>query len=162
MAAREDGGSASLNPATISPPARSLGAVACLNSSSVENIAEVIRDLSGGGAHVSMDAIGSAEVSCNSIDCLRKRGRHIQVGLLVNDNGQVKIPMARILANELEILGSHGMQAHRYVDMLEMISAGRLSPDKLIGRTITLEKSIAALTSMNEFSTTGVTVITEF
>jgi len=70
--------------------------------------------------------------------------------------------MARILANELEILGSHGMQAHRYVDMLEMISAGRLSPEKLIGRTITLEKSIAALTSMNEFSTTGVTVITEF
>ena len=142
--------------------ARSLGAVAGVNANSVANVAEAIRDLTDGGAHVSVDAIGSAEVSFSSIDCLRKRGRHIQVGLLVNDNGQVKIPMAKVLANELEILGSHGMQAHRYTDMLDMISAGRLSPEKLIGRTIKLEDSIDALTSMNEFSTTGVTVITEF
>lgn len=142
--------------------ARSLGAVASVNAKSVVNVAETIRDLTGGGAHVSVDAIGSAEVSFNSIDCLRKRGRHIQVGLLVNDNGQVKVPMAKVLANELEILGSHGMQAHRFTDMLDMISAGRLSPEKLIGKTIKLEESIAALTSMNDFSTTGVTVITEF
>jgi len=46
--------------------------------------------------------------------------------------------------------------------MLDMISAGRLSPEKLIGRTIKLEESIAALTSMNDFSTTGVTIIVEF
>lgn len=142
--------------------AQSLGAVASVNANSVANVAEAIRDLSDGGAHVSVDAIGSAEVSFNSIDCLRKRGRHIQVGLLVNDNGQVNIPMAKVLANELEILGSHGMQAHRYPDMLEMISAGRLSPEKLIGKTITLEESIAALTLMNDFSTTGVTIIAEF
>ena len=142
--------------------ARSLGAVAGVNANSVANVAEAIRDLTGGGAHVSVDAIGSAEVSLNSIDCLRKRGRHIQVGLLVNDNGQVNIPMAKVLANELEILGSHGMQAHRYAEMLDMISAGRLSPEKLIGRTIKLEESIAALTSMNDFSTTGVTIIVEF
>jgi len=142
--------------------ARSLGAIAGVNANSVANVAEAIRDLSDGGAHVSVDAIGSAEVSFNSIDCLRKRGRHIQVGLLVNDNGQVNIPMAKVLANELEILGSHGMQAHRYAEMLDMISAGRLSPEKLIGRTIKLEESIAALTSMNDFSTTGVTIIVEF
>ena len=142
--------------------AQSLGAVASVNANSVANVAEAIRDLTGGGAHVSVDAIGSAEVSFNSIDCLRKRGRHIQVGLLVNDRGQVKIPMAKVLANELEILGSHGMQAHRYADMLDMISAGRLSPEKLIGRTIKLEESIAALTSMNEYSSSGLTVITEF
>jgi len=142
--------------------AQSLGAIASVNANSVANVGEAIRDLTGGGAHVSMDAIGSAEVSVNSIDCLRKRGRHIQVGLLANDNGQVKIPMAKVLANELEILGSHGMQAHRYTEMLDMISAGRLSPEKLIGKTIKLEESIAALTSMNDFSTTGVTIILEF
>ena len=142
--------------------ARSLGAVAGINANSVANVGEAIRDLTGGGAHVSMDAIGNAEVSFNSIDCLRKRGRHIQVGLLVHDNGAVKIPMAKVLANELEILGSHGMQAHRYTDMLDMISAGRLSPEKLIGKTITLEESIPTLTSMNDFSTTGVTIIVEF
>ena len=68
----------------------------------------------------------------------------------------------KVLSNELEIVGSHGMQAHRYVQMLEMISAGRLSPEKLIGRTIKLEESIEALVSMSDFSSTGVTIITEF
>ena len=70
--------------------------------------------------------------------------------------------MGKVLSNELEILGSHGMQAHRYTEMLEMISAGRLAPEKLIGRTIRLEDSIDALTSMSEFGSRGVTIITEF
>ncbi|MEE8345697.1 MAG: hypothetical protein V3R35_10190 [Woeseiaceae bacterium] len=66
------------------------------------------------------------------------------------------------MANELEILGSHGMQAYRYIEMIEMINAGKLSPESLIGETINLEESITVFTSMNEFNTTGVTVITEF
>ncbi len=142
--------------------ARSLGAVASVNANSVANVAEAVRELTDGGAHVSVDAIGNAEVCFNSIDSLRKRGRHIQIGLLVDEGGEVRVPMAKVLANELEILGSHGMQAYRYTEMLAMITAGDLSPEKLIGRTIKLEESIAALTSMNEFNTTGVTVITEF
>jgi alcohol dehydrogenase len=142
--------------------ARSVGAVASVDADSVSSVAEAVRDLTGGGAHVSVDAIGNAEVCFNSIDCLRKRGRHIQIGLLVGEGGEVKVPMARVLANELKIFGSHGMQAHRYGDMLEMITIGHLSPGKLIGRTINLEESIAALTSMNDFSTTGISVITEF
>jgi alcohol dehydrogenase len=142
--------------------ARSLGAVACVNVNSVSNVAEAVRDLTDGGAHVSVDAIGNAEVCFNSIDSLRKRGRHIQIGLLVDEDAEVRVPMAKVLANELEILGSHGMQAYRYTEMLEMISAGNLSPDKLIGKTISLEESIAALTTMYEFSTIGVTVITAF
>jgi len=70
--------------------------------------------------------------------------------------------MDKVLANELQVVGSHGMQAHRYVEMLEMISAGRLSPEKLIGRTIGLDESIEALISMSEFRNNGVTIITEF
>jgi alcohol dehydrogenase len=142
--------------------AQSLGAVASVNANSVANVAEAVRDLTDGGAHVSLDAIGNAEVCFNSIDSLRKRGRHIQIGLLVSDGGNVKVPMAKVLSNELEIFGSHGMQAYRYTEMLEMIGAGRLSPEKLIGNTINLEESIATLTSMNDFNTTGVTIITEF
>jgi len=142
--------------------ARRLGAVACVNASSGNDIAEAIRELSQGGAHVSVDAIGSATVFCNSIDSLQKRGKHIQIGLMVGDNARPEIPMGKVLSNELEILGSHGMQAHRYPEMLQMIRAGRLAPEKLIGRTIRLEESIDALTSMSEFATRGVTIITEF
>ncbi len=81
---------------------------------------------------------------------------------MVAENSRPKVPMDKVLANELKILGSHGMQAHRYVEMIEMINAGELSPERLIGETINLEESITVLTSMNEFNTTGVTVITEF
>jgi alcohol dehydrogenase len=110
--------------------ARQFGAVASVNASSAANVADAIRELTGGGAHVSVDAIGNAEVCFNSIDSLRKRGKHIQVGLMVAENSRPKVPMDKVLANELEILGSHGMQAYRYVEMLKMIDAGKLSPEK--------------------------------
>ena len=142
--------------------AAQLGAVASLNVTSVSNTSDAIRDLTGGGAHVSVDAIGNAEVCFNSINSLRKRGRHIQIGLMVGESSTPRIPMDKVLANELEILGSHGMQAYRYTEMLEMIVAGELSPEKLIGKTIDLEESISVLTSMNDFSNTGVTIITKF
>jgi len=142
--------------------AQQLGATATINASAVNDVAEAIRDLSGGGAHVSVDAIGNATVCFNSIECLRKRGKHIQVGLMVEDDHNPRVPMGKVLANELEILGSHGMQAHRYKDMLAMIAAGTLEPERLIGKRVCLEEAIAELTSMNDFGTNGVAVITEF
>lgn len=139
-----------------------IGAVAEVNAQSTENVAEVLCELTGGGAHVAVDAIGNATVSANSIESLRKRGKHIQVGLMVGEHSHPQIPMAKVLANELEVIGSHGMQAYRYAEMMKMICDGRLSPQKLIGKTIDLEDSIDALVSMHEFSSNGVTVITEY
>ena len=68
---------------------------------------------------MSVDALGSAATCFNSISGLRKRGKHIQVGLMTGDHQNAKVPMARILADELEIIGSHGMQAFKYPEMLE-------------------------------------------
>ena len=142
--------------------AEEIGAVAGINAASTENVADAVRDLTDGGAHVSVDAIGNAAVSFNSIDSLRKRGKHIQVGLMVGEHSQPRIPMAKVLANELEVIGSHGMQAHRYAEMMDMIASGKLLPEKLIGRTIALDDSIEALMSMNDFGSRGLTLITDF
>ena len=142
--------------------AKELGASATVNANSTTDVAGAVCDLTGGGAHVSLDAIGNGGVCFDSIDCLRKRGRHVQIGLLTGEQQTPRVPMHKVIANELEIRGSHGMQAHRYDAMLAMIVAGDLSPGKLIGRTIDLEGSIAALTSMGDFDTTGVTIITRF
>ena len=54
------------------------------------------------------------------------------------------------------------MQAHRFPEMLEMIAQGRLRPDKLIGKTISLDESAQALSEMNAFTSKGITVINEF
>ena len=81
---------------------------------------------------------------------------------MLAENSTPKIPMSKVIAHELEILGSHGMQAHRYGAMLAMIQSGKLSPEKLIGKTISLEQSIDALMNMDKFETAGVTVVTKF
>jgi alcohol dehydrogenase len=142
--------------------ARSVGARAVINASRVEDVVQAVRDITQGGAQVSIDALGSPATCFNSIACLRKRGRHVQVGLLTGDHRWPQIPMDQVVAHELEILGSHGMQAHRYPEMLAMIAAGKLQPAKLITQTVDLEQGIAELQRMNHFETTGVTVIDRF
>ncbi len=142
--------------------ARSLGAVATVNATQVTNVAEAVIEITGGGAHVSLDALGHPTTCFNSISSLRKRGKHVQVGLMLGDHSAPAIPMSRVIALELEILGSHGMQAHRYDAMLSMMRSGKLAPEKLIGQRITLEHSIDALMTMDRFAGTGVTVVTEF
>ncbi len=139
--------------------AQRVGAVAGLNVTTQDEVADAIRDLTDGGAHVSLDAIGNAAACVNSIASLRKRGRHVQIGLMVGRDSRPDVPMDKVIANELEIVGSHGMQAYRYAEMMDMIGSGLLSPEKLIGRTITLEESIDALTSMHRFPGSGVTII---
>ncbi len=142
--------------------AKELGAIAIVNATKNTNVVEEIRHLTKGGVHVSIDALGSAVTCFNSISCLRKRGKHIQVGLMTGDDEKVKLPIARVLADELEIIGSHGMQAFKYPEMLDMILNGKLYPEKLIARTISLEESTVALPNMNSFTSKGVTVINAF
>lgn len=142
--------------------ARSIGAVATINASQVAEVVEAVQTITGGGAHVSIDALGSPTTCFNSIAGLRKRGKHVQVGLMLADQRHPPVPMDKVIANELEILGSHGMQAYRYNLMLEMIRAGKLQPEKLVGRTINLLEASSALTTLPTFSGTGVTVINQF
>ena len=142
--------------------ARDVGAAACINATASSDVVAEIRELSGGGAHVSIDALGSPVTCFNSIASLCKRGRHVQVGLLAPQERDARIPTGLVVANELEILGSHGMQAHRYPQMLEMMAAGSLQPQKLIGRTIRLDEAPQALAAMDLFAGVGVTVIDAF
>ena len=142
--------------------AKELGAKTVINASQSSSVVEEIKELTKGGVHVSMDALGSAVTCFNSIDNLRKRGRHIQVGLMTGDHQHPKIPMDKVLANELEIVGSHGMQAYKYPEMFEMMKQGKLHPEKLIEKTITLEESTKALPKMNQFQNKGVWVIDQF
>ena len=139
--------------------ARALGASVAIDSRSVADVSEAVRTVTGGGAHVSVDALGHPQTCCNSILNLRRRGRHVQVGLMLADHATPAIPMARVIAHELEIYGSHGMQSWRYDAMLRMILSGKLSPDRLIGRRITLTEAAPALATMDSFRQNGITVI---
>lgn len=139
--------------------AQQAGAEYSVDASRSGDVVAEIRELTGGGAHLSLDALGSPQTCFNSIANLRKRGRHVQVGLLSPEHRNARVPTGLIIANELEIVGSHGMQASRYPQMLDMILDGRLNPRDLIGETISLAAAAAALADMDSFSGRGVTII---
>jgi alcohol dehydrogenase len=142
--------------------ARSVGARAVIDAAHVDDVIQAVRDITGGGAHVSIDALGSPETCFNAVSSLRKRGRHVQVGLLLGANRTTALPMDRVVAYELEILGSHGIQAHAFPAVLAMIAAGKLAPEKLVGQTVGLEEGVEVLQNLNGFESAGITVIDRF
>ncbi len=138
--------------------ARELGAESVVDAT--EDPAATVREITRGGAHVSIDAFGSAATAAASVRSVRRRGRHVQVGLLHGAASTPPIPMDQVIARELEIYGSHGMAAHEYPAMLALITSGALRPEQLVGRVIGLEDAGAALAAMDRpASTAGLTVI---
>jgi alcohol dehydrogenase len=109
-----------------------------------------------GGAHVTMDALGSNAIVQQALQSLRPRGRHLQVGLLPSG---VQLDVGRLISQELQCLGSHGMPAHAYPEMLDLVASGNLKPSDLITRTITLDETPAALAALTDGTPAGVTII---
>src|SRR5262245_55415668 len=144
------------------PLAREAGAAHTFDAATVPDVPEAIRDLTAGGVHVSVDAFGGAATCRDSILSLRRRGRHVQIGLLLGDQSDPALPMGKVIAHELEIVGSHGIQAHAYPQILALIGAGKLPIEKLIGKRIALDEAVAALTSLDSFHGKGITVIDRF
>jgi alcohol dehydrogenase len=142
--------------------ARRLGATATLDATTVHDVGTAVIELTSGGAHVSLDAFGSEASCAASIESLRRRGRHVQVGLLPEPNGRPLVPMARVVWMELSIHGSHGMAAHEYSPMIASVASGALRPDLLVNDIITLDDAPAALMAMSHASPLGATVIRPF
>ncbi len=142
--------------------ARKIGAVATINASKTPNVVRAVKEITNGGAHMSMDALGHPTTCFNSISNLRRRGRHVQVGLMLGEHAKAAVPMAKVIAFELEIRGSHGMQAFRYQAMMDMIRTGKLAPEKLVGKRIGLDEAPQALMAMGNFEGIGIGVVTRF
>lgn len=142
--------------------AERMGATRTLNVKDVPKVVEAIKDHTGGGAHVSIDALGDPVTCHQSVSSLRKRGRHIQVGLLVGEHCDTRLPMNIVVANELEVYGSHGIQAHRYGAIFNLITQKKLDLAGLIGRTVSLGEGAKALMQMDQFAETGIAIIDTF
>lgn len=144
------------NPAALEA-ARALGADHVILSDS-DVPAEVTR-LTGGGSHVSVDAVGSEQTAADGILSLRRRGRHVQIGLLPPVDGHPRVPMDRVIGWELDLLGSHGMAAADYPAMMDLIAQGSLQPQLLIERTIGLSEAAEMLPRFDTAALAGITII---
>jgi alcohol dehydrogenase len=109
-----------------------------------------VRSITTGGAHCTIDAFGSGVTASAAVRSLRRRGRHVQVGLMFGEDRHTPVPWELVLAHELRILGAHGMAARDYPQMLDLIASGRLQPRRLLGSVITLDQAGDALMAMDE------------
>lgn len=138
--------------------AASLGAESVINGRTA-NVTDAIRELSGGGVHASIDALGHPETFRNSIHSLRKGGKHLQVGLMPANGGKAEVPMARVIAHELQLIGSHGMQAHRYAAMFRFIRDSGIDLAHIVRETIDLTQAAELLPIMNSDPSAGIRVL---
>lgn len=143
--------------------ARALGATETLNAAALDDVGEAVRDLTDGGAHVSLDALGITETFHNSVRSLRRLGRHVQVGLPLEHHAEPTLPLLELVyARQISIMGTRGIAASRFPAMFEMIASGRMDPSKLVTKRISLADAGAALAAMDRYTGSGITVIDRF
>ena len=113
---------------------------------SPQHIADHVRTLWPDGSSVSMDALGSPVLASAGVLGLARGGRHVQVGLLAEPLSV--LPLGRVIAHELRILGSHGMAASDYPALLDAVESG-LDPAALVTATLPLADAGPALMTMD-------------
>ncbi|MEY8757843.1 zinc-dependent alcohol dehydrogenase family protein [Peribacillus simplex] len=139
--------------------AKSLGASVVINGKEKDAVNE-IKEITKGGVHVAVDALGIALTCQNAISSLRKRGRLLQVGLTSKEEkGMIALPIDNIVLSELSVIGSANMPISRYPDMLRMVESNILKPGALITNTVGLKEAGEILMSMGDFSSAGVSVL---
>lgn len=123
------------------------------------DVPAVVQQVTDGGAHVAVDAVGSEQTCADAIGSLRRRGRHVQVGLFAPVDGGPRVPMGRVIAWELDVLGSHGMAAADYPEMLELVASGTLRPQDLLDRVVGLAEAAALVPTMDTAPRAGMVVL---
>jgi len=141
--------------------AKSLGAEHAVNARDGDAAAR-IKEITGGGAHVSIEALGIPETTNGSIECLRPLGRHVQVGMPVGHTAKMQINMAAVYLGNLALYGTRGMPPWKYPSLLALIESGRIDMSPLIAREVALSDVGAELAAFNGPTPPGVAVITDF
>jgi alcohol dehydrogenase len=140
--------------------AKTLGANLTLDASQTPDVGAAVRDLTEGGAHVSLDALGITDTFHNSLKSLRKLGRHVQIGMPLGRHATPELPLLELVySRQITLHGSRGMGADRFAALFAMISAGHLDPERLITKRIGLSGLNDALAAMDGFQGYGVTVV---
>ncbi len=138
-----------------------LGAEAAVNATDGDT-ATRIREITNGGAHVSVEALGIAATTNASIACLRPLGRHVQVGMPVGHSARMEIDMNAVYMGNLALYGTRGMPSWRYPGLLSLIVGKGVDFRPLIAREIGLSDAGRELAAFDGPTPPGVAVITDF
>tara|TARA_R110002094_G_scaffold205787_3_gene176530 strand:- start:843 stop:1877 length:1035 start_codon:yes stop_codon:yes gene_type:complete len=137
-----------------------LGADAGVNAARVD-AAAAIRDITAGGAQVSIEALGIEATTNASVECLATLGRHVHVGMPAGD-GRMQINMRAIYSKQLAFFGTRGMPSWKYPSLLGMIERGAVDLSPMVAREVPLSRASAELRAMKGPTPPGTAVITDF
>jgi len=140
--------------------AKKLGADASVNAAK-EDVAAAIRDITNGGAQVSIEALGIETTTNASVECLATLGRHVHVGMPAGD-GLMQINMRAIYAKQLAFFGTRGMPSWKYPSLLEPIERGEVDLTPMLDREVALSGASDELRAMHGPTPPGTAVITDF
>ncbi|MFC2968357.1 alcohol dehydrogenase catalytic domain-containing protein [Acidimangrovimonas pyrenivorans] len=141
--------------------ARQLGADAVVNAAETD-AAEAVREITGGGAHVAIEALGIAATTVAAINSLRKLGRMVQIGMPAGEHLHMKLPMDAVYAGQLALYGTRGMPGWRYPSLFNLIEGGHVDLTPLIARRVGLSAATDELRAFDGPAAPGVAVITDF
>jgi alcohol dehydrogenase len=139
--------------------ARQVGAEECIDARATPEVGRRVVELTGGGADVSLDALGSADALRQSLESLRKRGRHVQVGLMVGERGDPAVPIGRVISCELQLFGSHGIAARSYPDVFDLIERKQIPLDRILGPRLALGDVPVELPRIGQFRGLGIALV---
>ncbi len=117
--------------------ARKLGAEATLDPNASERPDRDLRRLTGGGAHVALEAVGKPETQETALGALRTGGRLVLVGYSPDP---VLMNSGRIMFRELEVVGSLGCRPVDYPRAIELARQGRIRLTELVTHRFPLEE----------------------
>lgn len=141
--------------------ALSLGAEAAVDARDGDVGARIV-EITGGGAHVSIEALGIPATVNASVECLRPLGRHVQIGLPTGHMARMEINLNAVYMKQLSLFGSRGMPSWRYPSLLTLIEMGRVDVSPIVARTVPLSGASAELRAFNGPMPPGVAVIDDF
>lgn len=139
--------------------AREAGAEVCIDAADGLDVVRRVVEVTAGGADVTIDALGSAVTLRQSLESLRKRGRHVQVGLMVGERVEPTVPMGRVISNELQLFGSHGIAARSYPDVFDLIERKKIPLDRILGPRLRLDDVPVELPRIGQFQGLGIALV---
>lgn len=137
--------------------AQRLGAEIAVDASTGRG-GEIVCEMTKGGAHVSVEALGLPVTFEASLRSLRPLGRHVQIGMPTGDEARPAIPLDVVYSRQLSLHGTRGMPAHRFPDLFALLTAGNIDPGTLVSKRITLGEVSDALAALDGFAGEGVAV----
>jgi len=140
--------------------AKRLGADAAVNAA-ITDVASAIRDITGGGAQVSIEALGIEATTNASVECLATLGRHVHVGMPAGD-GMMQVNMRAVYSKQLAFFGTRGMPSWKYPSLLAMIERGEVDLNPMLDREVSLSGASGELRAMRGPTPPGTAVITDF